>query len=232
MCSRRFFVMNVIRLSPRLSAVAELIPPGAHVIDVGTDHAMLPVWLIQTGRAAHVWASDLRSGPLESADRLIRETQTGDRIDLRRTDGLSGFSRSDVDTVVIAGMGGETMISILSAAPWLHDGVLLILEPQSKQDLLRRWLAENGFVIRQERLVKDSGRIYPILTAESGAEPEYTEAEYHTGCWERICSDPLFGDYLETLRKRAAAAAPYDENAKLLLSALDKMKERLEYDNG
>lgn len=232
MCSRRFFVMNVIRLSPRLSAVAELVPSGARVIDVGTDHAMLPVWLIQTGRAAHVWASDLRSGPLESADRLVRETQTGDRIDLRQTDGLAGFSRSDGDTVVIAGMGGETMISILSAAPWLHDGVLLILEPQSKQDLLRRWLAKNGFVIHRERLVKDAGRLYPILTAESGTEPECTEAEYHTGRWDRICGEPLFGEYLDTLRKRAASAAPYDANAKSLLTSLDKMKERLKYDNG
>ena len=212
--------------------MAELVPSGAHVIDVGTDHAILPVWLIQTERAAHVWASDLRPGPLKSAARQIRETQTGDQIDLRQTDGLTGFSRSDGDTVVIAGMGGETMISILSAAPWLHDGVLLILEPQSKQDLLRRWLAENGFCIHQERLVKDAGRIYPILTAKSGTEPECAEEEYYTGCWDRIHCDPLLGEYLDTLRDRAAAAAPYDTSAKNLLMTFDGMKERLEHDNG
>jgi len=124
------------------------------------------------------------------------------------------------------------MISILSAVSWLHDRVLLILEPQSKQDLLRRWLAENGFVIHRERLVKDAGRIYPILTAENGKEPKCTEEEYHTGRWERICGDPLFGEYLDALRKRSAAAAPYDRNAESLLSAFDIMKERLEHGDG
>lgn len=212
--------------------MAELVPPGARVIDVGTDHAMLPVWLIQTERASHVWASDLRPGPLESARRLVEQTHTGDRIDLRRTDGLNGFSRDDGDTVVIAGMGGETMISILAAAPWLQNGVLLILEPQSKQALLRRWLSDHGFKIRRERLVKDAGRIYPILTASSGAEPNCSEIEYLTGRWERICDDPLLDEYLDVLRKRATSAAPYDSDARTMLSALDAMKERLKHDDG
>ena len=223
--------MNVIRLSSRLQAAAELVTPGARVIDVGTDHAMLPVWLVQTKRAAHVWASDLRSGPLENAARLIRDTQTAPQVELRQTDGLTGFSREDADTVIIAGMGGETMVDILSAAPWLHDGVRLILEPQSKQAILRRWLTENGFRITGERLVFDAGRIYPILTAESGMSPEYTDAEYLTGRWEQIAGDPLFGEYLDTIQKRISSAAPYDREAQALLEELNAMKTRLHHDN-
>lgn len=221
-------MMNIIRLSPRLRAVAELVPPGARVIDVGTDHGLLPVWLIQNGRAEHVWASDLREGPLQSAARLVSETGTEERIGLRLTDGLQGFSRSDADTVVIAGMGGETMISILSEADWL-SGVLLILEPQTKQALLRRWLAENGYSVGSEQLVRDAGRIYPILTARTGISNSYTDAEYHTGLWELIHGDPLLPDYLASLIKRAQSAAPYDHEAAALAAALESMKRRLSH---
>lgn len=220
--------MNTIRLSPRLRAVAELVPPGAHVVDVGTDHGLLPVWLIQNGRAEHVWASDLRAGPLQGAARLVSETGTEACIGLRLTDGLQGFSRSDADTVVIAGMGGETMISILSEADWL-SGVLLILEPQTKQALLRRWLVESGYAVESERLVRDAGRIYPILTARTGASPVYTDAAYHTGLWELIKGDPLLPDYLASLIKRAQSAAPYDPKAAALAAALESMQRRLSH---
>ena len=219
--------MKSIRLSERLREVAELVPHGARVIDVGTDHAMVPVWLAQSGRASHIWASDLREGPLESASRLIGETGTEELIELRRTDGLQGFSREDGDTVIIAGMGGETMISILSRAPWISEDVLLILEPQSKQELLRRWLNENGFAITKERLVMDAGRLYPILTARSGQPQQYSEAEYRTGLWSLIGKDPLLPQYLEQLERRNGHAAPYDPAAMSLAEGYREMKERL-----
>ena len=164
---------------------------------------------------------------MENAARLVRETNAAPRVELRQADGLTGFSREDGDTVIIAGMGGETMAAILSAAAWLHDGVQLILEPQTKQADLRRWLAENGFVITSERLVRDAERIYPILTAESGPSPEYTDAEYLTGRMELIAEDPLLQDYLSILRKRVSSAAPFDPQAKALLSDLDTMEKEL-----
>ena len=163
---------------------------------------------------------------LDSAARLLSETKTTDAIDLRLTDGLIGFSRKDGDTVIIAGMGGETMISILKPADWVREDVLLILEPQSKQDLLRRWLADNGLCIKSERLVRDAGRIYPVLTARGGRSPDCSEVEFHTGRWELIRSDPLLLDYLTLLQKRAAQAAPYDPKAHELLAAFRSMEER------
>ena len=220
--------MNTITLSPRLAAVAKSVPAGARLIDVGTDHAMLPVYLAQTGRIAHAFASDIRPGPLTAARALVAKTGTGDVIDLRLTDGLCGFTRPDGDTVTIAGMGGETMTSILSAAPWVRDGVLLILAPQSKPDVLRRYLAENGMSVTHERLVRDAGRLYPLLLARAGQSPKYTPAELHTGLLSQIGGDPLFGAYLDTLMRRAAAAAPYDPEKAALLRAYQSMKERLE----
>jgi len=216
-----------IRLSPRLRMAAELVPPGARVIDVGTDHAMVPVWLVQEGRVDHVWASDLRPGPLQGAERLIQETATGSRIDLRLADGLKGFGPEDGDAIIIAGMGGETIVSILSEAPWITEECILILAPQTKQHLLRRFLIGSGFSIQRELLVRDAGRIYPILTARCGAASSYAEAELWTGLFSQISSDPLFPAYLEQLSSRAADAAPYDPEAAERLREFESMKERL-----
>lgn len=221
-----------IHLSPRLLAVARLVPQGARVIDVGTDHAMIPVWLAQNQIAGSIWASDIREGPLESAAALIRKTGTGDRIRTRLTDGLSGFGPEDGNTVILAGMGGETMVSILAEAPWTRRDTLLILEPQSKQDVLRRFLWGNGYRIRSESLVRDAGRIYPILTAAGGEAQAFSEAEAHTGLASLIENDPLYGEYLDGWIQRTRTAAPYDPKARDLLRQLEERKETLRHDDG
>ena len=176
----------MIRLSARLAAVAALVPAGASVIDVGTDHAMVPVWLVQAGSCPHVLATDIRPGPLRNAAALLERTGTGDRIRLMQTDGLAGIDPGGYDAVIIAGMGGETVASILSAAPWTRSGALLILAPQSKQAQLRRFLIKSGYGITAERLAADAGRVYPILTARGGVSPDYSEAELHLGRLEQI----------------------------------------------
>lgn len=219
----------MIHLSPRLAAIAALVPAGARVVDVGTDHAMIPVWLAQTGRARRILATDIRSGPLERAAALVERTGTGGCIDLLQTDGLAGVAPGAWDAVILAGMGGETMVSILAAAPWTRAGVRLILAPQSKKALLRRWLAENGYHIDTERLAADAGRIYPICTASGGVSPAYTEAELHLGRLEQIGQDPLFAAYLDVLRAQAAKAAPYDGAAARLLADYDEIKRRRLY---
>lgn len=220
------FMNMTIHLSPRLEAVAQAVPPGACVIDVGTDHARLPVWLVQSGRVRRAIATDLRSGPLEGAAALIAKTGLESCISLRLTDGLSGLGPEDGDTVVIAGMGGETMISILSAAPWTKQGTLLILEPQTKQAELRRYLLENGYAVISERLVRDAGRIYPVLTVLGGDSPAYSQAELYTGLYEQIGGDPLFDEYLARLTSRMTQAAPYDDRAAEILNELQAMKRR------
>lgn len=219
-------IVMSIHLSPRLLAVAKLVPSGARVIDVGTDHGRVPVWLAQNGIAAHIVASDIRLGPLGSAEELVKRSGVKDRVSLRLADGLSGLGPEDGEVVIMAGMGGETMISVLDAAPWALAGALLILEPQSKQAELRRFLIENGVAITSEKLVRDAGRIYPILTAEAGQSEPYTEAELHTGAYGMIAADPLFAEYLEGLLRRTEAAAPYDPAAERLAVELKAMERR------
>lgn len=222
----------MIHLSSRLAAVAALVPQGAAVIDVGTDHGMVPVWLVQSGRASRVLATDIRSGPLQRAAGLVARTGTGARIRLMRTDGLTGIGPEEGDTVLMAGMGGETMSGILAAAPWTRDGALLILEPQSKKAELRRWLADNGYCVQIERLAEDAGRIYPILAARGGVSPAYSAAELHLGLLSQIGRDPLFARYLDVMRARADRAAPYDPATAALLAEYDEIKRRLGHADG
>ena len=193
-------------------AVAEQVPAGARVADVGTDHAMVPVWLVQSGRADSVLATDIRSGPLQSAAALVEKTGTGGHIRLMQTDGLAGIGPADADTIILAGMGGETMLAILSAAPWTKRDTLLILQPQSKRAALRRWLTDNGYLIEAERLVEDAGRVYPIMRVRGGVSPAYTAAELRLGRLDQIGTDPLFARYLNAAWASAAKAAPYDGN--------------------
>lgn len=223
----------MIHLSPRLAAVARQVPVGARPIDVGTDHAMIPVWLVQSRRCESVLATDIRSGPLESAQALLEKTGTADCIRLMQTDGLHGIGPADGDTVILAGMGGETMIDILSAAPWTREeGTLLILEPQSKKADLRRWLRDNGYGVLSEQLVRDAGRIYPILTARRGDSRAYAEAELHLGLLDQVASDPLFKEYLDIMRAQTIKAAPYDEAAAALVREYDEIKRRLGHGDG
>lgn len=207
--------------------MAAHIPAGAAVIDVGTDHGLIPVYLAQNGLSRRISASDINSGPLQSAKTLVRETETGEFIRLFVRDGLDGFCRTDADCVVIAGMGGENMAAILAAAPWTKDDVKLVLQPQSKQAELRAFLTENGYTIESEELVADAGRIYPILTARGGVSEAYTDAELYMGKWEQIGQDPLLPRYLETVLHRQEKAAEYDRSAAALRAALRQWKETL-----
>ena len=109
--------MKRIALQPRLRLLAEMTPPGGRLADIGTDHGYLPVWLLQEGRIPSAIASDVGAEPLEHARRTAEEYET-QGLDFRLCDGLSGIEPAETDTVVIAGMGGETIRDILRAAPW------------------------------------------------------------------------------------------------------------------
>ena len=195
--------MKELHLQPRLQMLADLVPPAAALADVGTDHGYLPVYLLQKGAICRAIASDIGAEPLDHARRTAEEY--GVSLELRLCDGLQGIAPEEVDTVVIAGMGGESIITILSAAPWTKNGCRLILQPMTRQELLRRWLAENGYRFTAERLVEDKGTIYPILCVEGGAQPPLSEAETYSGLL--LADDPLYGEYLTRQMARLKNAA-------------------------
>lgn len=153
-------------LNSRLHACAELIRPGAHVCDVGTDHAQLAVYLLQQGIAADVIASDIGEGPLQAAARTIEAHGLTDRIRTILSDGLQSIPPEGLTDIVIAGMGGETMIHILESAPFSLEGKRLILQPMTKARELRRWLFCEGFSITAETCVRDDRYLYAVMCAE------------------------------------------------------------------
>lgn len=185
-----------LQLQPRLQLLADLVPQGARLADIGTDHGYLPVWLLQRGRIAAAIAADIGEEPLQHARRTAEEYGV-EGIEFRLCDGLKDIKHTECDTVVIAGMGGETIIHILASAPWTKAAgeVTLLLQPMTKPGELRRWLADNGYRFTQERLVWDKDFLYPVLVVTGGDQAPLTklQEEYGVCLW----NDPLCGDYLQ-----------------------------------
>ena len=183
-----------LALQPRLHMLARLVPEGCRLTDVGTDHGYLPVALLQQGRITAAIASDIGAEPLEHARRTAMQYGV-DGMDFRLCAGLSGVAPEETDVIVIAGMGGETIISILQDAPWTADGRhRLLLQPMTKAAALRHWLADNGYTFTDEHLVEDKGRIYPILCVKGGVFRPLTEAE--ALCGVLLADDSLYAAYL------------------------------------
>jgi len=184
-------------LSDRLQAVADLVPPGTKLADVGTDHGRLPVWLIQHGVIDRAVASDLRPAPLNRAKELAQKWEVADKISFRLCDGLTAIPPWDAQTVTIAGMGGETIADILQAARWTREpGHLFILQAMSGMDGLRRYLSGAGFAIRREVLVREGRTLYVVLLAEPGEMEPLSEGEIWVGRQTKGMDSPLRGEYL------------------------------------
>lgn len=185
-----------LTLTPRLTAVARLVHQAAHLADVGTDHAYLPVRLLLDGRIEYAIAADLREGPLSRARETAARYGVEGRISFRLCDGLSGVGREEVDTVAIAGMGGETIAAILSAAPWTREGTRLLLQPMTSFPDLREWLQKNGYSILREHIVREGKRLYTIWETEGGQMPALSPGELWAG---RQSDDLLRGAYLDMI---------------------------------
>lgn len=189
-----------INLSKRLLCMAEKVEHDSVVADVGTDHGYIPVWLIQKGICKHVIASDIKEGPLNTAIKTAKNAEVEEFIDFRLCCGLDKYNSDEFDTAIIAGMGGETIISILDAAPWTRTKKLII-QPQSKLPELRRWLFENDYMISDAELVYDTGRIYLVWIVCGGKQnhSHFSDVIDYQLIERR---DPLLSAYIEGLIKR------------------------------
>lgn len=226
-------------MSNRLDCIYNLIPKDSHgVADIGTDHGIIPIRLIQDGFQHTVVASDLREGPLNKAIRAAADLGMSSHINFVLTNGLQGIDQYDIDTIIIAGMGGETITTILDIDYWCCEpGFTLILQPMTQAHILRYWLVHNDFIIKEEHLQKDEGKIYNIFKVEYGLSPNYTDAELYTGRFEQLKHSELFPEYLDQMIhkfevrvKGQSISARENSDANLnrtILSQLHDMKERL-----
>ncbi len=175
--------MSLGALNARLLSVAELVGQGAVFADIGTDHAHLPIFLLREKRIERAVCSDINKGPLESAERNAREAGLSEKIEFVLTDGAAALSGKGIDCYAICGMGGELIADIVDKAPQLKNpGVRLILQPMTKQAVLRKYLAENGFDISCEVYSSEGHRHYvAMLVSYTGERRILSETEAETG---------------------------------------------------
>lgn len=220
-----------LRLQPRLAFIASLVPRGARLADVGTDHGYIPVQLLARGVIDSAIASDIGREPLDHARRTAAEYGV-DGIDLRLCAGLDAIAPEECDTIILAGMGGETIMGILAAAPWTRDGAhTLLLQPQTKIEALRQWLCETGYRVTRECFVRDKGKLYVVMTVTAGAPFEPDALSLYTGLAPE--HGVLYGDYLThqsaRLHRRAEGLGRSDESEaahlRALADAIDRIRE-------
>lgn len=187
-----------MRLSKRLHAVAQLAAGTKRMADVGTDHGYVPIYLVEERDAEYALAMDINKGPLERAKENIKIHGLEDRIQTRLSDGVAELKPEEVDTVVIAGMGGALTINILREGSQVLSTVdTLVLQPQSELHLVRRFLQKNGYYITQEDMELDEGKYYPMMKVRHGNQPDWKDYEYKYGKHLIEQQNPVLAEFLE-----------------------------------
>ena len=223
----------------RLLSAVSYIQKGDRIIDVGTDHAYLPIYLVESGVASFALACDINQGPIDSARKNICEAGLGDRIATLKTDGLAGTEDFCPDDVLVFGMGGELIVRILSDAPWVKERrVRLILQPMSRVATLRRWLLDNGFEVIGESITHE-GKYYQTVCAlytGSMTEPPYSDEELLLGRKNIEENAPLLRELIlhemgvlsAIIKGKAQSAHADDAEERALLEKLEKRWERMQ----
>ncbi len=221
----------MIRLTNRLYAIAKQVQEGASVADIGTDHGYVPVYLIQNHIAKKIIATDIHQGPLKIAQNTIAEYGLQSYIELRLGNGLEVISPGEVDTVIVAGMGGLLIRDILSqhieTARTIHR---FILQPMNAQAELREWLLKNAFKIIHEELAMEGQRIYEIIVAENGHQEigERINLEISPKLIQK--KDPLLRIFIQKKiqKQREIIAHLSEQNTEKAIHRLKECKDKLQ----
>ena len=227
----------MVELSPRLEQIGRMVAQGSVVADIGTDHGQLMAWLGERGILRAGYACDINKKPLDKARRILAELGLSDTVACVQAPGLEGLEPGSADTVVIAGMGGDLIARILDEAPWVREHrARLLLQPMTKAELLRAYLAEHGYCFLDERLVCENHTYFPVMLVRGGGVPE---ALNPARCWGGVLleRDPLQGKALEAMiaqmgralagLERSALTRNAEKAAQLrpLIAQLQQMKE-------
>lgn len=168
-----------MELSKRLQAVADLVTAGYKVADIGTDHAYIPIFLLETGKTDWAAAMDVNKGPIEKARENIRAYGLEAQIETRLSNGFLALGKGEVQSAVIAGMGGNLVIRILQEGRDVVSTLQeCILQPQSETDKVRAFLLREGFFFIEEDMVEEDGKYYPMMKVKppkSGEESRQNE---------------------------------------------------------
>lgn len=174
--------MRQLKLSKRLGTAAQFVCDGAVVADIGTDHAYIPIYLVQSGKASRAIATDINEGPLGRANENVALYELEDKITTYIANGLDGIEAYAPDDIVICGMGGELIADIIDKCNYVRNSDKnLILQPMTTILELREYL-KNGFEITDETVVYEDGKYYQIICARyDGQAHEYSKIELELG---------------------------------------------------
>ncbi len=172
-------------MCPRLVAIAELVVPGRPMADIGTDHALLPAALVLGGTVPRALACDRAADPLVRARATVTRLGLADRIALRQGDGLAAIEDEEIATVVIAGVGAQTVVAILAAdLGRARRFTRVVVQPNHGHAQVRRWLVDHDFAVVDERLTEDRERFYTVIAAEpamAAGAASWTRAAWAVG---------------------------------------------------
>ena len=201
-------------ISKRLELVASFVPQGAVLLDVGSDHAYLPIELVERGQIERAIAGEVVDGPYQSAVKNVESHGLNEKIQVRLANGLAAFEEADqVSVITIAGMGGRLIATILEEGlEKLANVERLILQPNNREDDLRIWLQDHGFQIVAESILEEAGKFYEILVVQAGQ-------------MKLSASDVRFGPFLSKEISPVFVQKWQKEAAKLEV-ALDQIPEK------
>ncbi len=185
-----------MKINARLKKIGDLVEANSFCLDIGCDHALLDIYLVNQKKNIKAIASDIAEGPLEQARKNIKRERLENDIEVRLGDGLSTYSE-EVNTAIISGMGGRTIIGICKNNYKIFKKIdTYILSPNNYQEDVKRFMCQNGYYVENEEFVKDNKFIYQILILKKGKR-KYTKKEYFFGPVFLIKKGPLFREYYE-----------------------------------
>lgn len=241
-----------MKLSARLIQIAERLPKGCKLADIGSDHALLPVYAVKNGLVQSAVAGEVNEGPLKAAQQQVAQAGLTSAISVRKGDGLAVVSPGEVDTITIAGMGGALIASILEAGQEKLAGVhTLVLQPNVGEDLVRRWLLRHEWALTEESILEEDGKIYEILTARRLPDSTTYNADLYAprvlpgsdmkltkelllllGPWllknpNRVWFDKWYGEIKQLERIRSSVASSSQEASRLKEQELAELARQL-----
>jgi tRNA (adenine22-N1)-methyltransferase len=195
--------MKKIIISERLKKIISCVTPGHRIADIGTDHAYIPIVLVKNNISPSAIACDINKGPIDIAKKQIIDQNLESLIECRLGDGLSPILNGEVDTIVIAGMGGILICEILNKnIDLLYNVDSIILQPMNAQKEVREFLINNNFYITKEVLAKEDRRIYQIIVATKGNSEEYRDLFLECGKLLFEEKDPLLKELIDNKIKK------------------------------
>lgn len=201
-------VVLMNKLTKRLQAIADMVDNGAVIVDVGTDHGYIPVYLVENGICERAIACDINQGPLNSCIFLVRQLGLSKKISCVLSNGLDSVKDS-FDTIIIAGMGGELIADILSRARDINFKKLII-NPMTHSELVRKWMFDNGFEIKKDIIVPDGKHHYSVISASyTGNTTEKTDVDYYLGSIEDFSDKEYFEHLLVYLKNKQKSGLDY-----------------------